>query len=131
MSDVLRVLVTGSRTFSDARIVDAVLTGLWHNYGSMLVIAGGAKGADDLAGRWCDRWEFPLETWPADWEKHGKAAGPIRNQKMLDRFEGEPDLVLAFVDKPLEESKGTADMVRRARKAGVQVYVVQAMGAES
>jgi hypothetical protein len=48
----------------------------------------------------------------ADWEKLGRSAGPIRNQAMLD--EGRPDLVVAFPGH-----HGTADMVRRARAAGV------------
>ena len=54
---------------------------------------------------------------PADWTKHGKAAGPIRNQKMLDEC---PDLVVAFPG-----GKGTADMVRRAMKAGIDCWVFQ------
>jgi hypothetical protein len=49
----------------------------------------------------------------------------VRNQHMLDN--GHPDLVAAFVDKPLSESKGTADMVRRAIVAGVPVYVIERM----
>lgn len=56
----------------------------------------------------------PVRVFKADWDKHGKAAGPIRNQQMLD--EGKPDLVLAFAG-----GKGTDDMCRRARAAGVEV----------
>lgn len=58
---------------------------------------------------------------PAQWYKYGRAAGPIRNQQMLD--EGKPDLVLAF-HSDLEHSKGTKDMVTRARKAGIEVRVI-------
>lgn len=50
----------------------------------------------------------------ADWSKYGKAAGPMRNQKMLDEYK--PDLVVA-----LPGGRGTADMVSRARVAGVEV----------
>jgi hypothetical protein len=57
---------------------------------------------------------------PADWTKYGKAAGPIRNQEMLDM---DPDLVLAF-HSDLDNSKGTKDMVARARKKGVKVIVI-------
>jgi hypothetical protein len=53
----------------------------------------------------------------ADWNTHGRAAGPIRNQRMLD--EVKPELVVAFPG-----GRGTADMVRRAREAGVNVYLV-------
>ena len=52
----------------------------------------------------------------ADWEKHGKAAGPKRNKRML---EWKPDLVVAFPG-----GKGTANMVQQARQAGVEVIEV-------
>jgi hypothetical protein len=90
------------------------------------VMEGGAKGADAAARAWACRpfspgvliEHFPF---PADWDKYGKAAGPIRNQQMLD--EGHPDMVIAFHDD-LTNSKGTKDMVKRAKKAGVPVYLV-------
>lgn len=133
----MRVLVCGSRTFTDPRPVDTMLYGLWRPLiadigraakrdGVMTVIEGGAKGADALAAFWAQSHEGVC--WiqvPANWARDGKAAGPIRNQRML--VDGNPDLVLAFVDKPLAESRGTADMVRRARGAGVRTYVVEAI----
>lgn len=82
------------------------------------LIHGGAKGADEGAAEWgvsepyCKVIEFK-----ADWKKHGKAAGPIRNQKMIDQ--GKPDLVIAFPG-----GRGTADMVRRATQAGIAVWEV-------
>lgn len=120
----MRVLVCGSRTFTDESIVTRVLHGFWDS--TLTVIEGGAKGADALAAFWAQTRPDGVghEQYPADWATHGKAAGPRRNQLMLD--EGKPDIVLAFVDKPLVESKGTADMVRRARMAGVTTYVMEA-----
>jgi hypothetical protein len=56
----------------------------------------------------------------ADWDKHGRAAGPIRNQQMLD--EGKPDLVVAFL---LPQGSGTLDMIRRTEKAGIEVRVIE------
>lgn len=146
----MRVLVCGSRTWHDpARLVDAVLQGLYdeHECGfgvlhltPFTVIEGGAVGADDAARQWAHL--SPLhptagESMPgfdgypavehlrfnADWDSHGRAAGPIRNQKMLD--EGRPNLVLAFVDKPLAESRGTADMVGRAQRRDMPTYVIE------
>ena len=74
----------------------------------MVVIHGGARGADDLARQWGEI-SVGIEgvEFRADWTAHGKAAGMIRNQRMLD--EGRPDLVVAFPG-----GRGTADMVRRA-----------------
>ena len=56
---------------------------------------------------------------PNPWEKHGKAAGPIRNQFMLEQEK--PDLVIAF-----DGGRGTADMMRRSRRAGVDTIHIEA-----
>ena len=61
---------------------------------------------------------MPVSIYPADWDKHGKAAGPIRNKQMID--EGKPDLVIAFPG-----GRGTAGAVRLAKFAGVTVRVVE------
>lgn len=119
----MRVLVCGGRHFHNQEIVDKVLTHIRNSDGIDQIIEGGAMGAD-LGGRnwaWHTRTEF--RTFMADWSQ-GRKAGPIRNQKMLD--EGCPDLVVAFPGGP-----GTADMVRRARKAGVPVLEVDAKGGSS
>lgn len=83
------------------------------------IIHGDATGADTLGGLAAQWFGWKCEVYPADWEKHGKAAGPIRNKQMLD--EGKPDLVVAFPG-----GKGTANMVKQAREAGVEVYEVSA-----
>ncbi len=61
-----------------------------------------------------------VQAYPAQWHQYGRAAGPLRNQEMLT--DAKPDLVLAF-HRNLARSRGTADMVRRARAAGVPVRV--------
>ena len=85
------------------------------------LIHGCAKGADLLAEQaWANlKIEGYVERFPADWVKHGKAAGPIRNKQMLD--EGKPDLVIAFLAK---DSRGTKNMIEQAEKAGVDVKIV-------
>jgi len=101
--------------------IDVVVDGF--RTANCVVIHGGAKGADTLAARSADNQGVTAEAYPADWGTHGKAAGPIRNQQMID--DAKPDVCWAFVDKPLAESRGTADMVRRARKAGIPTYVTE------
>lgn len=119
----MRVLVCGGRDYKipEGRTnpVGEALDGLWlaHNR-SVTIIEGGAKGVDALAREWARKMSCPLETYFADWDEHGKAAGPIRNQRMID--EGKPDLVVAFPG-----GRGTADMVRRARAAGIEVIEVE------
>ena len=125
----MRVLVCGSRHWNDPAPIWAVLAGLYardESADGLIVIEGGAPGADSFAAEWADDEADGSETYPADWDKHGKAAGPIRNQQMLD--EGQPDVVYAFKDAfDLAQSgsgRGTEDMVRRAKAAGVPVYLV-------
>jgi hypothetical protein len=83
-----------------------------------VVIEGEAKGADRLAGIVADELGIPVMKFPAQWGLYGKAAGPIRNQQMLD--EGKPDEVWVFHDS-LSTSKGSKDMAERATKAGFRV----------
>lgn len=80
------------------------------------IIQGGAQGADRLASEWA-RTKPEIERYEckADWHKHGLASGPLRNARML---EWKPDLVVAFPG-----GRGTADMVRRSKAAGVEVLM--------
>lgn len=78
------------------------------------IIHGGALGADEGAGYWAHGEGIPAVRFPANWRKHGKAAGPIRNAKMI--ADGKPDVVIAFPG-----GRGTADMIRQAEAAGVPV----------
>jgi hypothetical protein len=82
-----------------------------------LVISGCAHGADTLGIEWAEARGIEVARFPADWNVHGRAAGPIRNQQMLD--EGRPNLVVAFPG-----GRGTADMVRKAREAGIELIVI-------
>lgn len=106
----MRLLVCGGRDYHDRETVFRELDKL----APALVIHGGAPGADTLAATWCVATRTPELRFPAEWSLYGKAAGPLRNQQMLD--EGKPTLVLAFPG-----GRGTADMIRRARKAGIPV----------
>ena len=115
-----RVLVCGGRDYDDRDHIWNTLTELNNSLGPFAtVIHGCATGADHEAMIWAQtmpgRHHAPFQ---ADWHRHGKAAGPIRNQRMID--EGKPDLVIAFPG-----GKGTADMVRRARAARVEVIEVR------
>jgi hypothetical protein len=117
----MRVLVCGGRDYRDGPHLFATLTGLNISRGPIShVIHGCAKGADSLAAQWAANAgadnvvQVPFR---ADWTNFGRRAGPIRNQRMLD--EGKPDVVVAFPG-----GSGTADMVRRAKAAGLEVIEV-------
>jgi YspA, cpYpsA-related SLOG family len=121
----MRVLICGDRNWQDRDLIELKVIELEneprHLRDGLTLIHGAARGADSLAASVCDLRGWEVKGYPADWARLGRAAGIIRNQQMLD--EGEPDLVVAFHDD-LEHSKGTGDMVRRARKAGIPVEVV-------
>lgn len=82
------------------------------------IIEGGALGADRCAMIWAEVQGIPVTTFSAEWKKYGKAAGPIRNKRMLD--EGRPDYVIAFPG-----GDGTADMVTQAKAAGITVHEIK------
>ncbi len=107
------VLVCGGRDYADRDFMREVLTSA-RDEGFDQLIHGGASGADELARQVGFSLGFRVVCYSADWVKDGRAAGPIRNQRMLDH--GKPDLVIAFPG-----GRGTADMVRRAKAAGVRV----------
>lgn len=119
----MRILVCGTRDFDprfDREAASAIQSVLNAHPRQAVVIHGACRGVDRYASDHQFRRGGTAEAFPADWTKHGRAAGPIRNQRMLD--EGKPDLVLAFHHDP-NLGRGTADMVRRARAAGVPVEV--------
>ena len=108
----MRVLVTGGRDFSDRALLVKVLDTLHERHAFTLLIHGDARGADRLAGGWAEGRGVQVLACPADWAKHGRAAGPIRNGEMLRH---EPNLLVAFPG-----GKGTANMTELAKKAGLR-----------
>jgi hypothetical protein len=114
----MRVLVCGDRHWTDRQRIGVRLATL--DPDKDVVIHGGCRGADKLAGMAAKAHGIPVECYPAEWERYGRGAGPVRNQQMLDRG---VDLLIAF-HPDIVTSKGTRDMVRRAGKAGVTVEVI-------
>lgn len=135
----MRLLVAGDRNWADRRTLWDALDAIHDATPITLLIEGCARGADQLAGAhgprslgavggavgWAYAWEIPGEHHPAEWARYGRAAGPIRNQEMLD---DRPDRVVAF-HPDIARSRGTRDMVNRAIRAGVRVDLVDATGA--
>lgn len=115
-------MVCGSRHCDEALsdLVWNTLCGFIPDDVPCVVIHGAASGVDEQAMIYAQAMEnckhLPFE---ADWHTHGRAAGPIRNKRMLD--EGKPDVVMAFPG-----GRGTANMVKLARAHGVKVIEVTA-----
>ena len=117
----LRVLVTGERTFSNSYPMWFILSYVKGvSTPRPTLIHGAARGADTLAAHAATLLEFHVRAYPADWERYGRGAGPIRNQQMLT--EGKPDLVIAFFVNR-EHSKGTNHMVKISKYAGLPCII--------
>lgn len=128
----MRVLVCGGRQFANPNVgkpaaevfeetcqLVSALDALHEEPGHAItcIIHGCAPGADTAAANWAGDRGVAIEPYRADWRHYGAAAGPMRNAKML--AQGCPDLVVAFPG-----NRGTADMVRRAKHAGIRVIEV-------
>lgn len=113
---IMKVLVTGGRDFNDRNLLNFALSVLHAATPFTLLIHGNARGADSLADEWARGQGIDTEVYPADWKKHGKPAGIIRNQQMLDQH---PDLVVAFPG-----GKGTKHMTDISRKAGIKTILL-------
>lgn len=109
-----KILVCGSRDWTDTAAIHQRLNQL---LGPVTVIHGAAKGADRIAANWAALKGHETQAFPADWTRHGKRAGILRNLEMLDR---NPDLVIAF---QIGNSHGTQHTINEARRHGIPVEV--------
>lgn len=120
--DELRIIVTGGRGYEKAwRVFEALEVIRRNHKGKIVVIEGGASGADYFAERWAitnENRDVEHHPHPADWKLYGLDAGRIRNGEMLR--EEDPHAVLAFPG-----GRGTRNMVRQSRDAGVIVIFAE------
>lgn len=112
------VLVCGDRNWDD---YDTIRRELKKLPKGSVIIHGGCRGADKIAGEVAMELGFKVIAFPAEWDKYGKSAETIRNAKMLEEIR--PDVVLTFHDD-LERSKGTKDIAYRAAKEQIMVKVI-------
>lgn len=117
-----RILVTGSRDWTDIEVIGQALEDAWAlvsngDLRAEVVLVSGAcpTGADRIAERLWEAFRRPVERHPADWDAYGKAAGPRRNQEMVNLG---ADICLAF---PLPGSRGTRHCANAAELAGIPV----------
>lgn len=117
----MKVLVTGGRKFRKTEVVYGVLDHVHARVKITRLVHGDADGTDTLADTWADERRVDVEVYPADWDRHGPAAGPIRNSLMLKM--SKPDLAVVFPGE-----RGTNDMHAKARAAKVPVVLVDERG---
>lgn len=112
---MLKTIIAGSRNITDyQKLKDALSYFGVQKWSFSEVVSGGAKGVDALGEQWAKEHNVPLTIFPADWQTHGKAAGPIRNRAMAQYA----DRLIVLWDGA---SKGTLNMIHEAEKAGLIV----------
>lgn len=110
----MKVIIAGGREFNDyILLLQAIVKS---DFTISEVVSGGARGADALGEKFARDIGLPLQRFPADWNKHGKAAGIIRNGEMA-RY---ADALIACWDG---KSTGTRNMIKQATDCGLKVYV--------
>lgn len=115
----MRVIVCGSRHYGNREHVFATLRTVLADHPDVTIIQGGALGVDAIAKSFAEEYEIPCEQYDAQWGIYGKAAGPIRNRRMLE--EGNADYVIAFMTGA---GPGTKNMVRQAIEHGTNILQV-------
>jgi hypothetical protein len=105
----VRLLIAGSRYWDDPVPIRQAL----ERARPTVLIHGAARGADSIAARLAYAMGIEVLAFPADWDRHGRGAGPLRNQRMLD--DGRPEWAILFADY-IATSYGTRDMLRRAER---------------
>ena len=110
----MRVIIAGGRDINDFDLVlDAVEDS---GFDIDTVVSGGARGVDHMGEIFASEMNLKLNVYEADWERNGRAAGPIRNRKMAENA----DALIAIWDG---KSRGTKNMIETAKKLGLLVYV--------
>lgn len=110
----MKVIIAGIRTLENYEAVKAAVRK--SGFEIEEVVSGCANGADKLGEKWAFENGLPIKRFPADWDRNGKAAGPIRNRKMAEYA----DALIAIWD---DMSPGTRNMIHEARKRGLKVHV--------
>lgn len=110
----MKIIICGGRDFRDYELLSKYMDGFHKQNKITLVIHGGSKGADKLAGEWAWSRGISYKIYHAEWDKYGKSAGPIRNKQMLME---KPDCVIAFPG-----GAGTKNMCELAEDAKIMVH---------
>lgn len=115
-----RVIIAGGRDFNNYPLLKAKCDNILAEKSTthqIIIVSGTARGADSLGEKYAQEHSYTIEQYPADWNTHGKAAGPIRNAQMANSA----DALIAFWDG---KSHGTQSMINIAKAKGLLVRVI-------
>lgn len=112
----MRLAIIGSRSFSDYELLKENVLKSFPNV--LLIVSGGAKGADKLGEKLADELGLKTEIYLPNWARYGKGAGLVRNELIIKNSEG----VIAFWDGL---SKGTKKSIEISRNLKKKIVVVK------
>ncbi len=115
----MKLIIAGTRTFTDYELLKSKLDNLLRNIPDIdtEIVSGGCKGADLLGEQYAKEFGIKIKRFPADWDKHGKKAGPLRNKEMAEYSTH----CVVFWDGL---SKGTASMIKLAQEKELNLRVI-------
>lgn len=114
----MKVIIAGSRDFNDYNLLCEKCDAILSTQKDVEIVCGMARGADLLGKQYAESRGYPVKEFPAEWEKLGKIAGPIRNIQMRDYA----DALICFWDGV---STGTNHMVKAAEAKGMKVRIIK------
>jgi ribonucleotide reductase alpha subunit len=114
----MKVIIAGGRDFDDYDLLKQKCNNILQNQDEVIIISGGAKGADSLGERYGKEKGYNVEVFSPKWNEYGKKAGPIRNQEMATNS----NALIAFWDG---KSKGTKHMIDTATDEGLLVRIIK------
>lgn len=113
----MKVIIAGPRYVTDFAIVKQAVK--QSGFDITQVVSGGARGVDTLGELWAETNGVKFIRFPAEWNKYGKAAGPIRNKQMAEYVAPDGALVAVYDGS----SRGTGDMIKRATSLNLKVFI--------
>lgn len=117
----MKLIIAGSRDFDlpTKTMFDflSIFLGGFGAYKIEEIVSGTAKGIDSAGEKLAEEHHIPVKRFSADWNKHGKAAGPIRNREMAEYA----DTAVVFINNM---SKGSLDMIRQMKKVNKPCIII-------
>lgn len=119
----MKIIVCGGRHFDDYELLISKMQAaidMHHlKYEDIEIVSGHCEGADMLGEKYAQEFGTSISIFPAQWEKYGRVAGPIRNKQMVDYIKSDPNpLVIAFTNP---RTKGTRNTIKEAKKLNIPV----------
>jgi hypothetical protein len=119
---VTRIIIAGSRNFTDYALLKQTMNALTFRLGSVVVLSGHAEGADQLGEQWAQEWYYAYEIYRPDYDLYGKKEAPLRRNEEMAK---NADCCVCF---HADNSPGTGHMIATAEKHGLKLRVIKVKG---